>query len=85
MVVVETGTAAVPVSLAAVWTDDECVVEFVCRGCQLRVGEVDTSVGGEFHLDDVFESYVDVFNALYALVVCHVGPFEVQIRTGCMV
>lgn len=69
-------------------TDDEvlvlAIVEAVPRRCEVRIGEVDTPVGGEGNILKIFETAVDIGDAFHALGVCHVGPFEVQVCTWRM-
>jgi hypothetical protein len=65
-------------------TDDKIVlaiVETVRLRCEVRVGEVDTPVGGEGDIVQIFETAVDIVDAFHALRVCHLAPFEVQVRT----
>lgn len=64
-------------------TDDEVfiLVETVCRRREVRVGEVDTPVCGEREVVYIFESVVNVVDALHALSDCHIRPFEVQVCT----
>lgn len=83
MVGVEFFRVTIPVSISAMGTDDDVlfIVETVCRRRKVCVGEVDTPVCRERDVVYIFESVVNVLDALHALDVCHIRPFEVQACT----